>query len=357
MLYNKNIDYSDILKGFLSKIYHLDKEKIKEGKQRWNSIAKPLNGMGVLEEYISRIYAINNAVIDKKAVVVFCADNGIVEENISQSGNEVTAIVAKNMINSCSSVCYMARVAKSDIVVYDVGMAVDVEGTINRKTRYSTANFAKEHAMTKNEAVYAILVGIEAVRLLKEEGYGIVATGEMGIGNTTTTSAIVTAIFELDASLVAGKGAGLSKEGIARKAEVINKAMKLHKPNKSDPIDILSKVGGFDIAAICGVFLGGMIYSMPIIIDGFISSTAALLATMFDCNVRDYFFASHISGEKGAKFVADKLDITPPLNLSMALGEGTGAVALMPLLDMANSVYRNMATFDDVNIESYKPFG
>ncbi len=251
------MNYFDLIKN----ISPIDKEKVIAGKNKWNTIAKPLDGMGVLEDITSQIYAINNLKIDKKAVAVFCADNGIVEENVTQTTSDVTATVAENITNGNATVCNMAKIAKADVFPIDVGMKTEVLNVPEMKIKRGTNNFLKEPAMTRKEAIFAIEQGIKTVENLKNNGYNLIATGEMGIGNTTTSSAVTAVVFALDAKLVTGKGAGLSKEGVVHKADVINRAIALHKPDKTDAIDVLSKVGGFDIAAICGLFLGGAIYN------------------------------------------------------------------------------------------------
>ncbi len=332
-----------------------DKNAIISAKKHWNSIAKPLDGMGVLEDYICKIYAINGLKIDKKAVAVFCADNGIVEENVTQTTPDVTAVVAKNIAIGDATVCKMAKIAKADVFPFDVGMLSEVENVPLLKCKNGTNNFSKMPSMTREDAIFAIEKGIETAKNLQNQGYNLIATGEMGIGNTTTSSAITATIFDIDAKFVTGKGAGLSKEGVLHKADVINRAIAFHSPNKNDAIDILAKVGGFDIAAMCGLYLGGAIYKIPILMDGFISYVAAILSIMLNENVSDFIIPSHISNEFGSKLILDKMNILPPLNLKMALGEGTGAVSMMPLLDMAAEVFSNMIVFENSGIEEYKP--
>ncbi len=341
--------------SLIDTISPIDANKIITSKNVWNSIAKPLDGMGILEDYICKIYAINGLHIDKKAVAVFCADNGIVQENVTQTTADVTAVVAHNITKGDATICKMAKIAKADVFPIDVGMLSEVPGVTEHKCKRGTNNFLIERSMTKEDAIFAIEQGILTAKNLKEQGYNILASGEMGIGNTTTSSAVTAAIFSLDAKLVTGKGAGLSAAGIAHKAEVINQAINLHKPNSDDAIDIISAVGGFDIAAICGLFLGGAIYKIPVIMDGFISYVGAMLAIMLNKNAKDYIIPSHTSGEYGSQLILSKMGITPPLNLNMALGEGTGAVALMPLLDMACMVYNDMIKFENSGIEEYKP--
>lgn len=333
-----------------------DAELKKEAIRYWDSIAKPLHGMGLFEDYITKVIGVLGETRQfKKCVAVMCADNGIVEENVTQTGSEVTAIVARNIINGRATVANMAKIAHADVFAYDVGMISDVDNVVSRKIAYGTKNFIKAPAMSRDEAEKLILTGIEIVRELKEKGYNIIASGEMGIGNTTTSSAVTAVLLDVPAADVTGRGAGLSKEGIRHKADIINQAIALHRPDKNDPLDMLSKVGGFDIAAICGLFLGGAYYRIPVIIDGFISSVAALLAKKICPETADYMLASHLSAEPASKMIMNELGFTAPLSCGMALGEGTGAISLMPLLDMALAVYNNMPTFAETDIEEYKP--
>jgi len=343
------------LDATITAIRPINNKKLQAAQAHWNSIAKPLYGMGTLEDYVSTLIAMGIHEISKRCVAVMCADNGIVAENVTQTGSEVTAIVAQNIAAGTATVCTMAAVAKADVFPFDVGMLTDCASVPIYKTARGTGNFLHECAMTRSQAVSAIESGIEIAFLLKSKGYSIIASGEMGIGNTTTSSAITASIFNMDAHAVTGKGAGLSAQGVYHKSDIINQAIALHRPNAADAIDVLCKVGGFDIAALCGLFLGGARYQVPVIIDGFISSVAALLAVMLCPHARDYMLASHISNEPAAKLVMDRLGFQPVLDCKMALGEGTGAVSLFPLLDMALSVYHNVPTFHDIAVKQYQP--
>lgn len=340
----------------------LPDEKIRmESLEYWNHLAKPLHGMGKLEEMIARIASIQNTLhpsIHKKGVAVLCADNGIVEEGVSQTGAEVTAVVAGNLLTGQTSVCKMAKVAGADILPYDIGILTDVKGLTDRKYKIScgTGNFLKEPAMTREETIQAILVGMQIVKEKKEEGYEILATGEMGIGNTTTSSAVACALTGEQAEVMTGRGAGLSDEGLLRKKEVIKAGLKRWKPDQSDPVDVLSKVGGLDIAGLTGVFLGCARYHLPAVIDGFISAVAALAAVRIEPKVSAFLFASHRSKEPAHNRILQELRLDAVLDLGMALGEGTGACALFPLLDMAMAVYDEMSSFDEIHVEQYKEY-
>jgi nicotinate-nucleotide--dimethylbenzimidazole phosphoribosyltransferase len=329
----------------------------KESRVRFDSIAKPLRSLGKLEEAVVKIAGIienNHVLIDKKALVIMCADNGVVSEGVTQTGQEVTAIVAENFLQKRASVSIMAGYTNTDIYPIDIGIARDTN-IINKKIAYGTKNFAKEPAMTMNEAKQAIETGIAIVGELKEKGYQILATGEMGIGNTTTSSAIASVLLEKSVEEVTGKGAGLSSAGLARKIKVIKEAILLHNPDKADILDVLSKVGGFDIGGLVGVFLGGATYRIPIVIDGFISAVAALMAVKMNPLVKDYLLPSHVSKEPAAHLILEELGLEPFITCDMCLGEGTGAVALFPILDMAVNVYQEMSTFEQIQVDAYQP--
>lgn len=344
------------LEEALKSIKAPDMQAMEESQSRWDSIAKPLHSLGRLEDAVIKlagIYGSNEVSIGKKAHVVMCADNGVIEEGVSQSGCEVTAIVANNFIEVKSSVSIMCKKLGVDLFPVDIGMCTDTK-IISKKIAYGTKNMAKQKAMTREEAVRAIEVGINFVKELKDKGYQIIGTGEMGIGNTTTSSAVSAILLGASVETVTGKGAGLTTEGLNRKINVIKGAISLHKPDQEDPVDILSKVGGFDIAGLTGLFIGGAVFNIPIIIDGFISLTGALLAAKFDKRVLHYMLASHISLEPACMMLLEALDLQPFLTCEMHLGEGTGAVALFPILDLAVEIYNKMSTFEQINMDAYE---
>ncbi len=331
-------------------------------KRRWDLIAKPIGSLGLLEDSIIRIAALtgsDDVQLKKRAVFVFCADNGVVAEGVTQTGPEVTAIVAENLTRGDTSVCRMAAVAHAEIVPIDMGMLTASQNSkiLDRRVACGTKNMVFGPAMTKEEAVAGICSGIELVREFKEKGYGIIATGEMGIGNTTTSSAVASVLLGRPVTSVTGRGAGLSDEGLVRKIDAIERAIKANRPDPSDPLDVLSKLGGFDIAGMVGAFIGGAICRVPIIIDGFISAVSALIAKRLCPNAACALFPSHVSAEPAGMMVLEELGLVPLITAGMRLGEGTGAVALLPLLDMGLAVYNGMATFDDIGIEAYTPQG
>lgn len=340
-------------------ILPVDRASMEQAKKRWLSVAKPLFSLGSLEEAVIRIAGMKGLAdysLAKKGLVIMCADNGVVAEGVTQTGQDVTAVVADNFTRDKASVCLMSKVAGADVFPVDIGMVTNVPSVTKaeRKVAYGTKNFAVMPAMAKEEVWQAIGVGINLVGDLKERGYEILATGEMGIGNTTTSSAVASVLLDEEVARMTGKGAGLDQAGLKRKIQVIRTAIARHQPDAGNAIDVLAKVGGLDIAGLAGVFLGGAIHRVPIIIDGFISAVAALCAVRIGEVARDYMLASHMSGEPGGRILLQALDFTPFLNCGMFLGEGSGAVALFPLLDMALSVYREMGTFADYNIEKYE---
>lgn len=347
------------LYDMIQKIKPADCNIFEKSRKRWLTVAKPLHSLGRMEEAVSKIAAISGnikAPITKRGLIIMCADNGVVEEGVTQCGSEITAMVTENFTKRKASVCIMAEKANCDLFPVDIGVKTDVKGVTDKakKVRYGTANMTKGAAMTRTEAEKAIIVGINEVKMLAERGYNIIATGEMGIGNTTTSSAVFSVLSGMSVESVTGKGAGLTNDGLNKKVLAIKKAIKINKPDKNDITDVLAKVGGLDIAGLCGVFLGGAIYHVPIIADGFISATAALCACKMNSAVQDYILPSHKSNEPAGAAVLDMLGLKPYLDCGMFLGEGSGAVAILPLIEMAQAVYTDMQTFDDWdNIERY----
>lgn len=338
-----------------------DREIYSKVLHNWDNVAKPIDGMGRFETITARIGAIlGTEVIDisKKAVLILCADNGIVEEGISQSGQEVTLAVMKNMAQKKSSVGKMADFIGADTIPVDIGVnhREKVAGVLDRKIRCGTRNFRKEPAMTEAEMVQAIVTGMELVFDCKEKGYQILAMGEMGIGNTTTSSAIAAALLGCDVAEVTGRGAGLSDEKLIHKREIISEAIEKYDLKHADACGILAAVGGFDIAGLTGICIGGALYHVPIVLDGVISMVAALLAEQILPGVKDYLIPSHKGKEPAMDKIAEKLQLEPIVDGKMALGEGTGAVMLLSLLDMALCVYQDRTTFSDIQIEQYERF-
>lgn len=347
------------LEQVIRQIRPLDEHAMEQAKKQWNSIAKPLHSLGKLEEHIIRIAGITgdpDVKIEEKALIVMCADNGVVEEGVTQTGQEVTAIVAENFLSGETSAAIMCKKAGARILPIDIGMAGKTK-VPDYKVACGTRNFAKEPAMTREQALQSILTGVRIVEEQKKAGVALLATGEMGIGNTTTSSAVLAALLQIDSEKVTGRGAGLTSAGLLRKIQVIRQALALHKPDANDPVDVLAKVGGFDIGGLAGVYLGAAKMHLPVLIDGFISGTAALLACRLCPEAKEYMIASHKSREPGMQILLKALGLSASLDCDMCLGEGTGAVAFFPVLDMAAAVYRQMSTFADIQVEEYQELG
>ena len=346
------------LEETIRKIRPVDAAAMAAAKQHWDGLGKPLGSLGRLEKALIQIAGIQrtgDVHIDRKALVIMCADNGVVEEGVTQCGQEVTATVAENFLDEKSCVAIMCRRAGTKICPVDIGMAVDTPRVEKRKIAYGTKNMAKEPAMTREQAVAAIEVGIAKAEELHAQGYEMLATGEMGIGNTTTSSAMTAVYLGLDVETVTGRGAGLSSHGLQRKIYAIKQAIAVNQPDPEDPLDVLAKVGGLDIAGMCGLFLGGAAQQMPVVMDGFISQVAALTAVRLVPECADYILASHVSEEPGANILLKALEKDAFLTCGMRLGEGSGAVALFPILDFASDIYHKMSTFVQADIVEYQP--
>ena len=341
-----------------------DREFFEKVRKTWDSISKPIDGLGDFEKTVCRIAAIQRTDrpdISKRAAVIFCADNGIVEEGISQSGKEITLSVARALGSGISSACTLAKSAGVTVVPVDVGIDADesISGVRDMKVRKGTENFLKAPAMTEREALLAIEHGIELVKELSDGGVKIISTGEMGIGNTTTTTATLSALLNMNPDELTGRGAGLSDEGLARKRFVIKKGIEKYSfDNIKDPaekaFEILRCLGGLDIAALSGAFIGGALYHVPMVIDGVISATAALVAEALLPGTKDCLIPSHKGREKGNALALSRLGLKPLIGGNMALGEGTGAIMLFPVLDIVLYYYRNGAKFSDYHIDEYR---
>jgi nicotinate-nucleotide--dimethylbenzimidazole phosphoribosyltransferase len=346
------------LEETLQGITPCDEAAVQLCKKRWDSIAKPLHSLGWMEDAVARIAGAQHTAdirTDRKILVPLCADNGIVAEGVTQTGQEVTAIVAENFLDEKSCAAIMCRETGADIRPIDIGMVTDTPRVEKRKVAYGTRNFSQEPAMTKEQAVQAIETGIHLVGELKEQGYCLIATGEMGIGNTTTSSAVAASLLGASAEEMTGRGAGLSAQGLDRKVQVIREAMSRWNLTHQDPLTILSCVGGFDLAGMVGIYLGGAYYHVPVLIDGFISSVAALTAIRMCPDSKGYMLASHVSKEPAARRVLQEVGLAPAIDGGLCLGEGSGAVAVFPLIEMANTIYRKMSTFDEIHVEAYQP--
>ena len=330
-------------------------ESKKEAAERLDKLVKPIGSLGKLEDIAVKISGITGKQknsFEKKVTIIMASDNGVAEEGVSAAPQAVTALMTINFLKGITGVCVLSKHAGADIRVVDIGVGSDLEypGLINRKVRKGTSNMAKGPAMSKEEAISAIETGIEMVSQLVKEGYSLFGTGEMGIGNTSTASAVAMAFLGCSAEEAVGKGVGLTEEGYASKKSVIERAISINKPDPYDPIDVLSKVGGFDIAGMTGCFLGAAYCRVPIVIDGFISAAAALAAYRINPLVRDYIIPSHLSEEPGYSLVINEIGLEPLLDLNMRLGEGSGCPLAFNIIEAAEAIISDMATFEEATI-------
>lgn len=438
--------FEDLIRGS----FELDKEAMEACKLHWNEVAKPLYSLGIFEKHLIQIAGITGCQdikLEKKAIVVMCSDNGVVEEGVTQTDQSVTAVVAGHIAEGKGNINTLARYSGAQVIAVDIGMNTEEKpeipdkygekdnpmepdkcteeekseiadiyaekgkpekpdkyaeeekseitdiyaekdkpeepdkhieekdknldkqeeaarqdirsvtihnGLIYARVASGTANIAKGSAMSSAQAIQAIMTGINLMKELKGKGYSIVGTGEMGIGNTTTSSAMASVLLKLPVKELTGPGAGLSREGVLHKIEVIERAIKVNEPDSSDPLDVLAKIGGFDIAGLTGLFLGGMLYRLPVVIDGIISAVAALTACRINPDAVHFMLASHQGREKACDYILKELGLTPVIYGNLALGEGSGTAFLFPLLDMAEAVYRNSPTFSGMKIAAYE---
>lgn len=332
-----------------------DEEAAKKAQLRWDSLAKPVGSLGLLERAVVALAGAQGTEfpkIDRRAVLVLCADNGVTAQGVASTPPEITAVMAKFIAQKRSSVCIMAKRAGAESIAVDMGMfrRVNEPGLLERRIGDGTKDITRGPAMTREQAFQAIETGVELAKSCHKQGYQILATGEMGIGNTTTSSAVASVLLNRSPAEMTGVGAGLDDAGLKRKVAAIERAIAINSPDPGDPVDVLQKLGGFDIAGMIGIYLGGALCRIPVLVDGFISATAALLACRICPAVSKYLLFSHESAEPASRAVLDALGAEPPIHAGMRLGEGTGAVALLPLLDLALAVYNDLMTFADIGM-------
>ena len=336
------------LKNLLAAVTPPDEAARAAAHAHWAALAKPLGGLGRLEAMVEDAAALTGDPVpdvSRRAVLVLCADNGVVTQGVSQTDASVTRAVLENLTARRTSVCRMAAAAHCDVVPVDMGIAgAPVPGAADCRIAAGTADFTTGPAMTRAQAVQAIAAGIALVRAQKQNGAQLLATGEMGIGNTTTSSAVASLLLGRPVAEMTGRGAGLSDAGLHRKIDAIQRGIARNNPDAADPLGVLAALGGFDIAGLCGVFLGGALERLPIVMDGFISGVAEKAV-----------FASHVSSEPAAHIVLDALCKKPLITAELHLGEGTGAVASLPLWDMALAVYNGCYSFAEGGITPYTP--
>ncbi|MBZ0169408.1 nicotinate-nucleotide--dimethylbenzimidazole phosphoribosyltransferase [Candidatus Methylomirabilis lanthanidiphila] len=340
----------------------LDEEAMREARRRQGRLTKPPGSLGRLEGLAVHLAGMTGRVrhlkLRHKAVIVMAADHGITAEGVSAYPAEVTAQMVQSFARGTAAINVLARTMGARVVTVDIGVRgpeVPGAGWVVRKVGPGTRNFLAEPAMSRVEAICAIETGIDIVEQERSRGLDLLATGDMGIGNTTASSAITAVLCGRTPAEVTGPGTGLSHEQIVRKADVIERAITLHRPDPSDPLDVLVKVGGFEIGGIVGVILGAAASRVPILIDGFVSGAAALIAARLAPVTRDYLIAGHRSTEPGHQAILDHLNLEPILDLGLRLGEGTGAVLAMPILEAAGRLLDEMATFEEARVSHRSP--
>ena len=341
------------LRDYISAVSPLDDGAMAAARERQAQLAKPPGSLGRLEELSVQVAGITGKVhnqIEKKHLLVFAADNGVVAEGVSSAPQSVTLMQTINLTRHKTGASTLCRHFGCEITVCDVGVNADIrEPTVlNRKIAYGTQNIVHGPAMTRQQAVQAILTGIE---LAQNTNADVIGIGEMGIGNTTTSAAVLSVLLDADVEAVTGRGGGITDESFLKKKQVIKDAIAINQPDKNDVIDVLAKVGGFDIAAMCGAFIGAAVAHRPVVIDGFISAVAALCACKLCPNVKGYLIPSHASYEIGYKLAMDAMELQPLFLLGMRLGEGSGCPLAFEILDAACSVINDMATFDQAGID------
>jgi len=351
----------ETLQRYINGIPAIRQDSIDAAQTRVDSLIKPPGSLGKLEHIAVKLAGITGSTrnnFQKKCVLIMCSDNGVVDEGVASAPQEITLAMTGNFIKGVTGVAVFAKSSGADIKVYDVGINSDEElqGVIHRKIRKSTGNIKLGPAMSYDEAEKAILAGVDAVREVKREGYDLIGIGEMGIGNTTTTTAILSALTSTSAEKITGNGAGLNSRAYANKIAVIDTAVSANKPDINDPVDLISKLGGFDIAAMTGAFLGAAFYQIPVVVDGYISIASAYLAVMLNTRVKDYLFLSHVSEEPGYLLYTKLLGLEAPLNLNMRLGEGSGCPLMFDVIRSACAIMNNMATFEEALSETSEEY-
>ena len=348
-----------VLSETIQKIPAIDQPFYDKALDRLANQARPAGSLGLLEEASARLAGIKKTLdvrLPNKFILTCAGDHGIVAEGVSLFPQEVTAQMVYNFVSGGASINVLARHAGADVRVADFGVNHDFAPDLpifHKKIAKGTRNFYNEPAMRRDEAVSAIEAGIETVNdLCTEADVDMIGTGDMGIGNTSPSSAIIAAFSGIAAEKLTGRGTGLDDHGLSHKAAVIETALKKHAPDPKDPIDVLAKVGGFEIAGIAGIVIGAAARGIPVLSDGLISTAGTLIAAELSPAVKPYLFAAHQSVEVGHQYMLSRIGIQPLLHLNMRLGEGTGAALAMEILDAATRVLAEIKTFDEVNIEN-----
>lgn len=340
------------LDALVREVLPLDRSAMTAAEEYQARLAKPPGSLGRLEEISIQLAGITGRVhnaLNKKQLLVFAADNGVVAEGVSSAPQSVTKQQTINLMRGKTGAAVLAKHFGCGLTVCDVGVNADIyESTVlNRKIAYGTQNICTGPAMTREQTLQAILTGAEIARTVDADVIGV---GEMGIGNTTTSSAVLAVLLGADVEAVTGRGGGITEESFRKKKAVIRTAIEVNRPDRDDVVGVLSKVGGFDLAAMCGAFLGAAAARRPAVIDGLISAAAALCAVRLCPNVRGYLVPSHASFEIGYRLAMETMDLRPLFDLGMRLGEGSGCPLAFQVLDAACAVINDMATFDEAGI-------
>jgi nicotinate-nucleotide--dimethylbenzimidazole phosphoribosyltransferase len=346
---------SDLLARTIAAIGPLDADAMRAAEARQLRLTKPPKALGRLETLSIQLAGIQGReqpVIEQKAIAVMAADHGVVAEGVSAFPAEVTPAMVVNMVHGGAGINVIGRHVGARVIVTDLGVNADLSGEDIRhdKVRMGTANMAQGPAMTREEAERAIESGIRLVEEELEKGLDIICTGEVGIGNTTAASAVISVLSGEAPARVTGRGTGITQEALIGKVTTIEKAVAVNKPDRLDPVDVLAKVGGLDIAGMTGVFLGGAAHRIPVVMDGFISAAAALAAVRLCHECVDYILPSHVSIEVGHQVVLEELGLVPLFDLQMRLGEGTGAALSMSIIEAAARILSEMATFESAGV-------
>ena len=340
------------------RITNINGKFAEQAQNRLDNLIKPQGSLGRLEEFAKQLVAITEEMmpsLDKKVIFTFAGDHGVADEGVSAFPKEVTPQMVMNFVNGGAGINVLARHAGAEVVAVDVGVDYDFgglakEGFVSRKVVSGTKNMRKGSAMTREEAEKCINVGIELANEYAGKGYKMFGTGEMGIANTTPSSAITAVLTGVSVEDITGRGTGINDDAWKNKVQVIRDSIKINSPDASDPVDVLSKIGGAEIAAIAGLIIGAAANRVPVVIDGFISTAGALIAYMIEPKTKDYMFAAHRSQEIGHRALLEKIGLRPILDLDMRLGEGTGAALAMLVIEGGLKIYKEMATFEEAAV-------
>ncbi len=340
----------------IEKIKPIDQELMKKAQKKLDSLTKPPGSLGRLEGLAKRVVGITGSLnpgFENKVIVTMAGDHGVVEEGVSAYPQEVTAQMVYNFIRGGAGISVLARHVGAEVIVVDMGVKTDLEKDpfpMVNKIGYGTRNFINGPAMSREEAIRSVEAGIEVIREISDQGLDMVGIGEMGIGNTTPSSAIAAVFSNLKVEEVTGRGTGINEETFNRKVQVIKKALSVNQPDPTDPIDVLAKVGGFEIGGLAGCVLEAAAKKIPVLIDGFISTAGALIATELAPQAKQYMIASHNSQEVGHKVILERMGLCPLFDLSLRLGEGTGAALGINLVEASIKILTEMATFSEAEV-------